>query len=58
LNDYEAAYAGRTLQPIELNVFAHDHWRDIDTTIIQHRPKADDEGDESGRKDAPRRTDP
>lgn len=59
LQDYADAYAARTLQPVELNVFESDYWQDIDTTIIQHRPKADDEEDEpKTERGKPRRSDP
>ena len=59
LQDYADAYAARTLQPIELNVFESDYWQDIDTTVIQHRPKADDEEDETRpKKSKPGRSDP
>lgn len=59
LQDYADAYAARTLQPVGLNVFESDYWRDIDTTIIQHRPKPDDEEDEPKKKrEKPRRSDP
>jgi hypothetical protein len=58
LQDYADAYAAKTMQPVELNVFAADYWRDIDTTIIQHRPKADEEEYEPGpKKKKPRRSD-
>jgi hypothetical protein len=37
IEDYQDVYAARTLQPIELNPFAVDHWESIDTSIVQHR---------------------
>jgi len=51
IDDFADAYAARTLQPVELNPFAVDHWASIDTSIIQHRPE--DEDDEPD--DAPER---
>lgn len=46
LDDYADAYAARTLQPVDLNPFAVDHWASIDTSIIQHRPDEEAEADE------------
>ncbi|GLR92133.1 TniB family NTP-binding protein [Bradyrhizobium iriomotense] len=57
--DYADGYAARTLQPVELNVFVSDYWQDIDTSIIQHRPKEEDDEDEpKTKKGKPRRSDP
>jgi hypothetical protein len=41
LEDYADAYASSTTEPEELNVFAVDHWRDIDTRLIHSRPEPD-----------------
>jgi len=57
LQDFEAAYAARTMQPIELNVFASNYWREIDTTIIQHRKEDDEEDQPKPKKEKPRRSD-
>jgi hypothetical protein len=58
LQDYADAYASKTLEPIELNVFHNPHWRDIDTRIIQRRPGSDDDEDEvEDRMTKPRRSD-
>jgi hypothetical protein len=58
LQDYADAYAAKTLQPVELNVFATDYWQDIDTSIIQHRKEDDEEDDRKTKKEKPRRSDP
>jgi hypothetical protein len=58
LEDYADAYASMTTQPVELNVFENDHWRDIDTRIIQHRPDSDDEDDDKPKKTKPKKTEP
>jgi hypothetical protein len=58
LPDFADAYASKTLGPIELNVFANDYWRDIDTRIIQRRPDSDDDEDDVvDKKTKPRRSD-
>jgi len=38
--DFQDAYAARTREPAELNPFFVDHWRSIDTNLVQR--KADD----------------
>jgi hypothetical protein len=54
LDDYADAYAAKTLEPIELNPFAVDHWETIDTTVIQRQPDDDEEagGDKPERRRA------
>lgn len=56
LDDYADAYAARTLEPIELNPFAVDHWAMLDTRIIQ-RKTDDDEDDAKPVKAERRRSD-
>jgi hypothetical protein len=43
IEDYQDVYAARTLQPVELNPFAVDHWERIDTSIVQRRGYDDDD---------------
>jgi hypothetical protein len=55
IEDFADAYAGRVLEPVELNPFIGDHWESIDTRLIQHKPERDD--DEGAGKPDRRRTD-
>jgi hypothetical protein len=47
IDDLEAAYADRTAQPDELNVFASPAWQAIDPSIIFRKENEDDEDDPS-----------
>jgi hypothetical protein len=49
LDDYADAYAAKTMEPVELNPFAVDHWESIDTSIIQHRPDDEDDAPTKGK---------
>jgi hypothetical protein len=57
LDDYADAYASTTMQPVELNVFLNDYWRDIDTRIIQRRSDSDNHEDDKPEKTKTRRSD-
>lgn len=56
-DDFADGYAAKTLEPIELNPFAVDHWETIDTSVIQHRIEDEDDQHQTpakGKKRKPR----
>nr|WP_256467879.1 AAA family ATPase [Bradyrhizobium sp. 62] len=55
LDDYADGYATRTMEPVELNPFAVDHWNAIDTSIIQRHPEDQIDTKPRGKRSKPER---